>query len=129
MSAPAPSSKNSNAGDPGVGLRVFRDLAVWQAHRKQLSGSVGFVPTMGALHAGHASLIERSRAENDHTVLSIYLNPTQFNNPKDLEKYPRTLERDLRMACALHAGMATFAQAGVSEKTALPAEAGMEAVS
>ncbi|MBQ1973038.1 MAG: pantoate--beta-alanine ligase [Paraprevotella sp.] len=58
---------------------------------------IGLVPTMGALHEGHASLVERSVAENDVTVVSVFLNPTQFNDPKDLEKYPRTLEAD----CAL----------------------------
>lgn len=59
--------------------------------------TVGLVPTMGALHAGHASLVERSVAENDVTVASIFLNPTQFNDPSDLERYPRTLDAD----CAL----------------------------
>ena len=78
--------------------RVCRSLAGWRRCRKSLQGSVGFVATMGALHAGHGSLIERSVAENDHTVLSIYLNPTQFNNAKDLEVYPKTLERDLQLA-------------------------------
>ncbi|TNF82746.1 MAG: pantoate--beta-alanine ligase [Gammaproteobacteria bacterium] len=78
--------------------RVFKRLEDWRACRSALEGSLGFVPTMGALHAGHGSLIERSVAENDYTVLSIYLNPTQFNNPKDLDCYPQTLERDLRMA-------------------------------
>ena len=58
---------------------------------------VGLVPTMGALHQGHASLVERSVAENDVTVVSVFLNPTQFNDKTDLEKYPRTLEAD----CAL----------------------------
>lgn len=58
---------------------------------------IGLVPTMGALHEGHASLVRRSVAENDLTVVSIFLNPTQFNDKKDLERYPRTLEAD----CAL----------------------------
>jgi len=65
-------------------------------HRRQ-GHSVGFVPTMGALHEGHASLVRRSVAENDVTVVSIFLNPTQFNDPKDLERYPRTLEADCRL--------------------------------
>ena len=58
---------------------------------------IGFVPTMGALHAGHASLVERSVKENDVTVVSVFVNPTQFNDKNDLKNYPRTLEAD----CAL----------------------------
>lgn len=59
--------------------------------------SIGLVPTMGALHEGHASLVKKCSDENDITVVSVFLNPTQFNDPKDLERYPRNLDAD----CAL----------------------------
>ena len=59
--------------------------------------NVGLVPTMGALHEGHASLVRRSVAENDVTVVSVFINPTQFNDKNDLKNYPRTLEADCKL--------------------------------
>ena len=59
--------------------------------------TIGLVPTMGALHAGHASLVKQSVKENDVTVVSVFLNPTQFNDKGDLERYPRTLEADCQL--------------------------------
>ncbi|MBV2169569.1 MAG: pantoate--beta-alanine ligase [Bdellovibrio sp.] len=77
---------------------VLHSPAEAQAWRHSKKGSVGFVPTMGALHAGHEELLRRARKENDFVVLSIFVNPTQFNDPTDLEKYPKTWEQDLEMA-------------------------------
>jgi len=68
--------------------------------------TIGFVPTMGALHAGHLALIERARAENDEVVVSIFVNPTQYDDPNDLANYPRPLEQDLRLASKAGAGIA-----------------------
>ena len=82
-------------------MQVFDSLAQWQHARKALTGTVGFVPTMGALHAGHASLLRRSVAENDVTVASIYVNPTQFNDPDDLAAYPSLPAADLEMCDSL----------------------------
>jgi pantoate--beta-alanine ligase len=80
-------------------MHVFKEIKPLRAFLKDKwnAHSIGFVPTMGALHDGHLSLIRASRSENQLTACSIFVNPTQFNNAGDLEKYPRNLERDLRM--------------------------------
>jgi len=79
-------------------MRIWNTTAAWSQRRRELTGqSIGFVPTMGALHNGHASLVNRCRAENRIAVVSIFVNPSQFNDPKDLERYPRTLSQDLAL--------------------------------
>ena len=78
-------------------LRAFLSAA------RESGKSVGLVPTMGALHEGHASLVQRSVVENGVTVVSVFVNPTQFNDKGDLERYPRTLEADCRLLEALGA--------------------------
>ena len=78
-------------------IRTIKELRECLAQHRSEGHSVGFVPTMGALHEGHASLVRRSVEENDVTVVSIFLNPTQFNDPKDLQRYPRTLDADCRL--------------------------------
>ena len=80
-------------------MTVIADLAQWKSVRSDLGDqTVGFVPTMGALHDGHVSLIRRSAADNDVTVVSIFVNPTQFNEAADLEAYPQQLAADARLA-------------------------------
>ena len=81
-------------------MKLFRSIVELQNELFEVRKSgkkVGIVPTMGALHEGHASLVKRSVAENGATVVSVFLNPTQFNDKSDLERYPRTLDAD----CAL----------------------------
>lgn len=73
------------------------------------SKNLGLVPTMGALHFGHISLLKKAVAENQNVVVSIFVNPTQFNNPHDLEKYPKTLENDIRLISTISANIIIFA--------------------
>lgn len=77
---------------------IIKSVVEFERFRKNIHDSVGLVTTMGALHQGHASLLKRSVKENDVTVLSIFVNPAQFDDPKDLEKYPRTFAEDYEIA-------------------------------
>jgi pantoate--beta-alanine ligase len=74
-----------------------------------LHSTIGFVPTMGALHQGHLALMQKSLLENDHTVVSIFVNPTQFNNAEDLAKYPRTLDEDVKKLDGLNPNIILYA--------------------
>ena len=78
-------------------VHTIKELKTKLQVQREKGKTIGLVPTMGALHAGHASLVKRSVNENDVTVVSVFVNPTQFNDKKDLEKYPRTLEADCEL--------------------------------
>jgi pantoate--beta-alanine ligase len=86
--------------------RTIKDLASHLDSARNNRQSIGLVPTMGALHRGHTSLVEMADAENDLTVVSIFVNPTQFNDPTDLEKYPRNLDQDLEILQGLDTDIA-----------------------
>ena len=81
-------------------MKIFNEIGPFRTYLREITTNgrtVGLVPTMGALHQGHISLIEASKRANDVTICTIYVNPTQFNNPADLQKYPRTLDHDIMM--------------------------------
>jgi len=81
-------------------MTTYSDLSAWRDERRRQARAgltLGVVPTMGALHDGHLSLVRRSRAENDRTLVTIFVNPTQFDDQKDLSAYPRPLDEDLAL--------------------------------
>lgn len=93
-------------------MHIFYGKAPLIAHLNSsqfIDSTIGFVPTMGALHDGHLALMERSLRENEYTVVSIFVNPTQFNNPEDLAKYPRTLDEDVRKITSLNPEVILYA--------------------
>lgn len=90
-------------------INVISELEKELANQRRENKSVGFVPTMGALHSGHLSLVKQCLKDNDICVVSIFVNPTQFNNSDDLEKYPRTLEKDTELLKSISDDIIVFA--------------------
>jgi pantoate--beta-alanine ligase len=92
-------------------MKVFRkknELSVYLKNLRKNHQKIGFIPTMGALHQGHLALVKASLIDNDITVVSIFVNPTQFDNPDDLKKYPRTFETDLELLSQLDRSIIIF---------------------
>ncbi len=78
-------------------MKIARTISELKENLKEFNGTIGYVPTMGALHRGHLSLIENSKKDNDFTVVSVFVNPTQFLPGEDFEKYPKNQEADTRI--------------------------------
>ena len=93
-------------------MQVIQSLPAWKELRPKLTGTLGLIPTMGALHEGHLSLMRRAREENDIAVLWIFVNPKQFGAEADFATYPRVMEEDLRLAgeCGMDYVLAPGAQ-------------------
>ena len=93
-------------------MRIFntrKEVSTFISSKKSTERTIGYVPTMGALHKGHASLIQQSVSENNITFVSIFVNPTQFDNTSDLDKYPRTLESDIELIKKIDSNIIIFA--------------------
>ena len=83
-------------------MRTISSLSEFKNFRNNLSGTIGFIPTMGALHNGHLSLINKSNQTCDHTIVSIFINPAQFSQREDFSTYPKTLDKDLELLKNFH---------------------------
>ncbi len=104
-------------------IRKVAELLDFVELQKEQGNAVGLVPTMGALHAGHLSLVERAVKENLCVIASVFVNPTQFNNPTDLATYPRKEEDDFKMLAeaGVSAGFRAFRRGDVSRRSRCPA--------
>lgn len=92
-------------------ITTAAEMSTFSRQKKVAGETVGFVPTMGALHEGHMALVRESRKNNDVTVVSVFVNPTQFNEPSDLDSYPRTFEADLKLLSEVGADVMFFPNA------------------